>query len=468
MGPNLYITPPLSFTHFHQDGFGTVDSIHVCLSGYNEVVIVRRMTEERKKHALYLLSRGDRCDIPTHRTYDGLYDLPHGDGCGERPMWPDHTSIDLCRKMNYCPSVFILKPGQFVHINKGCLHAFRKMASCDLPPDDCHFLTRREMIQTNNLKDLDDLCISIAWDLMYKGFTAQGINNELVSCLTSARINRDNFKMSLAIPETCLLHMAQTFVSKYEQEILPLSLIRKDYNDLLALDIVRKTSIREEPSSLEVLKGILPSLRFIVLKHKKLVEDTVEISNYNEIHKDKVSFCEKPNTWENPDICSLDPYGSDFFCKICYQELSNVYMHCDGCEEILRKDFNICSDCYIKGNFRTFVQMHPLRNDRHSTINHVGNFHHDRESRCPCKKGPVCKKCNYCAGCSCRCHRWFTLYIRFMDTRAEEQLLRRVELAVGHFNLPFANESMSILTDNKIDHCISCQYSTGKMYEGFV
>ena len=33
MGPNLYVTPPASFTAFHQDGHGTVDSGHVCLSG---------------------------------------------------------------------------------------------------------------------------------------------------------------------------------------------------------------------------------------------------------------------------------------------------------------------------------------------------------------------------------------------------------------------------------------------------
>jgi len=41
MGPNLYITPPASFTHFHQDGHGTVDSGHLCLAGFNEVVMLK-------------------------------------------------------------------------------------------------------------------------------------------------------------------------------------------------------------------------------------------------------------------------------------------------------------------------------------------------------------------------------------------------------------------------------------------
>lgn len=49
MGPNLYITPPGSYTIFHQDGHGTVDSGHLCLSGYNEVIILRQLTETHKK-----------------------------------------------------------------------------------------------------------------------------------------------------------------------------------------------------------------------------------------------------------------------------------------------------------------------------------------------------------------------------------------------------------------------------------
>ena len=56
MGPNLYLTLPASFTQFHQYGNGTVDSGHVCLKGYNEVVLLRRLTEGHKRHALWLLN----------------------------------------------------------------------------------------------------------------------------------------------------------------------------------------------------------------------------------------------------------------------------------------------------------------------------------------------------------------------------------------------------------------------------
>jgi hypothetical protein len=79
MGPNLYITPPGGFTHFHQDGHGTVDSGHFCMSGYNEVVILRRLTERHKKHALWILTRDRKSSKSGLDFYDGLYQLPHDD-----------------------------------------------------------------------------------------------------------------------------------------------------------------------------------------------------------------------------------------------------------------------------------------------------------------------------------------------------------------------------------------------------
>ena len=82
MGPNLYVTPPASFTHFHQDGHGTVDSGHLCISGFNEVVMLRRLTERHKKHALWILS-GKK---PKGLHFDGLYSQPHGDGLVSQNM----------------------------------------------------------------------------------------------------------------------------------------------------------------------------------------------------------------------------------------------------------------------------------------------------------------------------------------------------------------------------------------------
>lgn len=85
----MYITPPAAFTHFHQDGFGTVDSGHLCLTGYNEVVMLRRLPEEHKRNAANILKSAD--------LRDALYDEPHSDG--EKPSWPDHDMIEECRNM---------------------------------------------------------------------------------------------------------------------------------------------------------------------------------------------------------------------------------------------------------------------------------------------------------------------------------------------------------------------------------
>lgn len=122
MGPNLYITPPASFTQFHQDGHGmlylffwyslgwgytdclgffpspssgTVDSGHLVISGYNEVVMLRRLKERHKKHALWILT-GKR---PNKTWWDGLYSEPHGDGLGQKPGWPTVDMIRECEDM---------------------------------------------------------------------------------------------------------------------------------------------------------------------------------------------------------------------------------------------------------------------------------------------------------------------------------------------------------------------------------
>ena len=58
---------------------------------------------------------------------------------------------------------------------------------------------------------------------------------------------------------------------------------------------------------------------------------------------------------------TVDPFGNDFFCALCHQELGNTYMHCSGCEDLLRKDFNICAACQSSDMVMTNYQMHPMR-----------------------------------------------------------------------------------------------------------
>lgn len=72
MGPNLYVCPPGGFTHFHQDGFGTVDSGHLNLRGYNEVVMTRRLPERHKRQVALDIQRGAE-------VFNATYSQPHSD-----------------------------------------------------------------------------------------------------------------------------------------------------------------------------------------------------------------------------------------------------------------------------------------------------------------------------------------------------------------------------------------------------
>ena len=59
---------------------GTVDSGHLCLSGYNEVVMLRRLPERHKCNALNLLTGSSQS------SHDTLYGLPHRDNL-VRQFW---------------------------------------------------------------------------------------------------------------------------------------------------------------------------------------------------------------------------------------------------------------------------------------------------------------------------------------------------------------------------------------------
>ena len=343
----------------------------------------------------------------------------------------------FCSLLSYYPSVFILKPGQIVHINKGRLHAFRKLAPTDVPVTDCHASLRGSYLASKEDSQKEEVCISVAWDWMYRGITSEGVNREVVHTLECASLNRRKKVLSLAIPELALLQMARTLTpARGEGASDPSS-----RHPFLAFDLHDSNSWRFRPSNDEILRGILPSLRYLVSQHVSATERARRAVTTRIQNTPRVSISQRPNSWEDPQVFALDPYGnSDFFCKLCSKELSNVYMHCDGCEKILNKDFNICVDCHADGRYKVQIRMHPSNDTKHSTINHTGSNTSGRQSRCPCKRGPVCRNCSYCSGCSCKCHQWFTLHHRFFSAEDEEALVGRVEAVVGDRLLPHPEE----------------------------
>ncbi len=240
--------------------------------------------------------------------------------------------------------MFILKPGQYVHINKGRLHAFRKLSPALLPEHDCHAQMREKILKQLSGKQLSDLsiCISIAWDWTFRGFTSEAIHCELSSMLECAALNHKYRALSLAIPETSLLYTVKVLLAR--ANLLLQS--RDNGHNLLRFGskyTLQDNSMSPEEETLTVLKGILPSLNHLFARHKASVVEAKGVALDDATRQPKLSIAECPDAWENPQFFSVDPYGNDFFCKICSYELSNIYLHCDGCEKILSKDFNICS-----------------------------------------------------------------------------------------------------------------------------
>ena len=54
-GPHVFVAQATSFTAFHQDCYGTVDSVHYCHSGCNEVVMLPSLNKAEKLKALEIL-----------------------------------------------------------------------------------------------------------------------------------------------------------------------------------------------------------------------------------------------------------------------------------------------------------------------------------------------------------------------------------------------------------------------------
>lgn len=200
MGPLMYIGVPGAFTSFHLDGRGTVDSAHLCLQGENEVIMLRRLSRSNNAIAMRILSGGR----------SGLNSLPHGKG--EKPFWPSAASIRSLDRMGALPTCFSLREGELVHINKARLHAFRKI---EMPTgqstSNCSNPTR------SNIRPFpSNVCVSVAWDWTFQGFSAKGVFEEARTALENAASNQILRAHSLGIPKTCAIMAASSSLSLFE------------------------------------------------------------------------------------------------------------------------------------------------------------------------------------------------------------------------------------------------------------
>lgn len=335
------------------------------------------------------------------------------------------TFLLLLFTFRFRPSVFILKPGQMVHINKGRLHAFRKLSTSPLKNDDCHHVLRQQLV--GSIVNSEQLCFSIAWDWVFKGVTNEGINAEISSCLECSSLNRDQQVQSLASPETALLFLAKENIAKHKSA---------STHDSKSLIHCRPTPVLNMhgfgPSPITVLSAIHGPLKGLVQRHEEAMEYGRRQANGEHAN---LSIEGTPNTWQDLNEFSVDPYGADgFICKICNGELSNIYMHCDGCEKLLSRDFNICSDCHQERHYENNYQMLPCGTACawNSVLSHTGSLHGtSKPGSCPCPNGSPCPKCEFCTSCSCQCHKKFTLNCRFMRIEDERYILEEVQKIVA-------------------------------------
>ena len=258
---------------------------------------------------------------------------------------------------------------------------------------------------------------------MYRGITRDGINREVTSMLECAELNRRHAQQSLALPELALLQMARTIPAR----------MREDPEDeMWELPERKSAAQRFVPPDVDVVRGILPGLRYIVEQHLRIT-DQVELREACQGEgdmRDRVRV--EPRTKASESRCSfsLDPYGAgDFFCKLCHKELSNLYLRCDGCERLLGKDFNICFQCHSEGRHKVRVQMHDLLDN----VVHAGHITRNvLSANCLSKQGgKTCESCGFCSCCSCKCHTNFNLSFRFLTKQSEEKLLQTFETVAG-------------------------------------
>jgi hypothetical protein len=267
---------------------------------------------------------------------------------------------------------------------------------------------------------------------MFMGVTAEGMNREVASTLECTLLCRENRCKSLAIPETAILKLASLIPPEIDPQHSP-----EEY-------IHEKTAFMDDefrPSWKDIARGILPSLKHVVNKELNTANSKSTRnfrSNRKEIH---------PDSTFDSSRAPIDPFGNDYFCKLCDHELSNTYYHCDGCETLLSKDFNICSLCFEERKFLQDISMHDCRTlEIHSGKHHIGR----PKLECSCDPAaPVCEHCRKGMTCCCNCHTIFSRRSRFFTLDDLARILLHTEQVVGDDSIEYAVE-----TENRLDRVV--------------
>jgi hypothetical protein len=294
---------------------------------------------------------------------------------------------------------------------------------------------------------------------MFMGLTTDGIILEIETTLHSSALEQQQHGgISLAAPKTAILHLAKALsgslenlagrvaaesselerLARVEAAKVQAERITKSGVDVtgverrasfLQVDVakiklagvraaqfewLRMEAVQVHASDLVKMRCILPALREMINsdKHEFVTPTAFDV-------------CPVPLASQDIENYPLTPYGSDYFCKLCHQELYNGFMHCIGCENLLVEDYNICTKCYDDRAYETFHQMNRNANTIVSYKNHTGKMSGNNETYGNC--GEVCSGCDMCPYSKCVCHTKFTYYRRFYNEADLQLLLSQCE-----------------------------------------
>ena len=137
---------------------------------------------------------------------------------------------------------------------------------------------------------------------------------------------------------------------------------------------------------------------------------------------------------------------------ICNRELANTYFHCEGCQELLLKEYKICDECFTEEKFKCNTALNDDKLlDWASNFHHIGKVPKKRCKPCRSKSGiPKCVICSECTWCKCRCHWNFTKQARFFNQEALIELKVNCEDLVGDDEVQFAKETKCRLGNRRL------------------
>jgi hypothetical protein len=232
--------------------------------------------------------------------------------------------------------------------------------------------------------------------------------------------------LSLAIPETAVLKIAETLHGEIK---------------LSNHTVFPESGDECEPSCLDVIRGILPSLQYIVERDSRSMESILTpkavLPDADPLMKGRAS----------------NPFSNDFVCQICSCEISNLYFRCQGCWTNLRMNFKICSDCFVQEAYLVNIFM-GRSNARSLPVSTSHEYHFGSPQDQCCCPSTSCLQCIYCEKClfgMCICHKSFQMRFRFYSVEDQQKFLKECDKAIKGNDVKYSVETFHRLQGKKME-----------------